>query len=214
MKSMRTGLVFLLLALGASALSQTYKFRVSVGGQSVGTATITDKITVAGNMLTTVNISMKAGGTSITMQAAEEYRPDGMPVRTMSSMSSGGETDRSVVVYTSLNATITNTTSGKTTKKVAPLPKGSIKVPSIIWFRKGFPKVGTKISYWSLNSATVKWEQEYDKYASNAKIASRGKMVAAHLIESKEVRSWHDSKGGNIRLILASGGVEILLERV
>lgn len=211
---MRTGLVFLILALGASAFSQTFNYRVSAAGQEVGTATITDKITVAGNWFYSIRVSIKPGGGSLTLQGLEEFRLDGTPIRTISSMSAGGETESSTVIYSRQNATITTVVNGKKTKKVVAFPKGSIKSPSVSWFKKALPKVGTKTVFWTLNSGTAKWEQDFDKYVSHTKISVKGKMVSAHYVESKDMKTWFDSKGGALKMIIMAEGAELLLELI
>jgi hypothetical protein len=210
---MRIGLFFLFLIASSSAFTQPVKYRVSVMGKAAGTGTITEKETSHGTIVTTISLSLTLDGEKVAMDAVEEYRADGTPVRSSLTATMTGRSEKSVVAYGKQSATVTRIIDGKSTKKDVPLPKGSIRVPSIQWFAKTLPKVGTKVAFWSLDDSTYRWDQDYEKYSKKTKIASRGKMVTAHLIESRDVKMWVDDKGDTIRMVLSEGGIEIVLER-
>lgn len=200
--------VTLLIAACAAAQSS---YKVLLGGQQLGTATMGVKRRASGSVVTTLTMNIAIGGDSLKVKGSYEHDRTGRPVRFETVISEPGKVSTETVVYGATQASITVSEGGKTKKRKVAIPKGNISDRSVLWFVSERPRAGATISFMDLDSDTLKWEKSTTTYVGLSPIPDSN--IKGHYVKSTDGDEWFDDKGQTIRMEMKMDGQTVVLLR-
>lgn len=200
---MRTGFA-LLLAVGAVlALAGQTRLGVFMGGNRVGTATVTETKATDGGIQSQMRLEMKAGGATVEIVHIAEYLKDGTPKRKYIRQSSPQGMEMKVVTFQGTTAHLVHEIGGTRVTKTFPAPQGAnIKAKSELWFHGISPKPGETDEYHRFDLNRLEWQRVTVKYVGPDSVEIKGKKRPCHVI----------TMGGEMKAYVASDGLPLRME--
>jgi hypothetical protein len=203
--------VLSLFALVLAALSQAQvHLKLQMGGQSVGTAVLTQKVS-ATQINQKMHIALSFQGNTGSQDIDTVNDRLGRVLRETMSQSIAGHVASTTVVYGAKEVKVSHTENGKTTVKSVAVPKGNLADSSTLWFITQRPKKGASVTYLSFDARALKWKTRTAHYVGDEKVA--GTSMTGHHVHHEDGDIWLDDKGFPIRLEDNSSSGKIVLTR-
>jgi hypothetical protein len=190
-----------ILAMALILPSTGAKMDITIDGQKVGTASVSEKITEDGGKLSDLRMELSSGGKTVVISETAKFDQDGRPLaKTLLQTGLGPKIDRKANFAGGV-AKVTMTVDGLPQTKSYAAPAGSdIRAQSELWFLKTQPKPGAKVKYFRFDIKELKWVEEATTYVGPGNLKIGGKDAHAHLVKSGAGRAWVDDEGSLLRL--------------
>jgi len=200
---MRTGFALLLAAGAVLALAGQTRLAVFMGGNRVGTATVTETKATDGGIQSQMRLEMKAGGATVEVIQIGEYAKDGTPKRKYIRQSSPQGLEMKVVTFQGTTAHLVHEVGGARVTKTYPAPAGAnIKAKSELWFHGATPKPGETDEYHRFDMNRLEWQKVAVKYVGPGSVEIKGKKRACHVI----------TLGADMKVFLNDEGLPLRIE--
>lgn len=202
-ESMKAALGFLLGVAAIVALAGQTRLAVFMGGNRVGTATVTETKATDGGIQSQMRLEMKVGGSTVEIVQIAEYAQDGTPKRKYIRQSSPQGMEMKVVTFQGTTAHLVHEIGGTRVTKTFPAPSGAnIKAKSELWFHGITPKPGETDEYHRFDLNRLEWQRVTVKYVGPDSVEIKGKKRGCHVI----------TMGGEMKAYVASDGLPLRIE--
>lgn len=177
----------LLLGLMAAYASAQTKYSVEIGGKSVGTASLTQKIGADGSKSVELKMDLQVNNQKLTIRSQNSYDKLGNPTRKfMDSNIPGGLLQKQIITtFNAQGAAVIQIDGGKRTTRDIPLVSTAPRVnPSEFWFVRDRPKAGQEVKCYMFNMDSLSWQLNRVVYRGIKSIKVGETTVKAHEVET------------------------------
>lgn len=178
-----------LLVVGfiATWASAQTKYTVEIGGKSVGTASLTQKVGADGSKSVELKMDLQVNKQKLTIRSQNTYDKLGNPTRKfMDSNIPGGLLQKQLITtFNERGASVIQIDGGKRTTREIPLVSTAPRVnPSEFWFVRDRPKAGDEVKCYIFNMDNLSWQLQRVVYRGQKSIKVGDKSVKAHEVET------------------------------
>ena len=190
-------LIGLILLTGPTA-----EMKVMVGGQQVGDAWLTDKLTPGGGKKTQTKMALIYNNQKATVIEEVEYAADASPVRKYLRKDGPDGQQMRIATFSSGAAHVTDESGGQRKTSEVPVPKGAdVRAASEFWFFKTQPARGATCNHYRFDMDKLAWVETKVKYVGPAQMVSGGKKYTTHLITIEGLgKAWLTDEGKPLRV--------------
>jgi hypothetical protein len=192
-----------MLVVAAALAPAQHRYAVKVGGQQVGTATLTQKILDGGTKLVQLSMELQMQGNTVAITTESRYDAKGAPVRKfqLTTIPSQRMRRQLVATFNAEGAQVVEEMNGARKTIHRPLVSNAPREnPSEFWFIRDLPKAGDEITLYNFNLDEMRWDVEKVSYKGLQTITHGGKKVRAHRTQSSLGDSYFDERGALLRL--------------
>jgi hypothetical protein len=218
---MRTAIALAAIGLASLGGATQAKYTLSLGGQPAGTATMTFTKQPNGGCKIVADLELSVQGSTTHIQSTEVLDKNARPVAFDFVEVAGGFSAERKMEYGAKALTFTETSGGKTKKKVVAYPKGkSVAQPSDLWFVTTKPTPHTVSMEEEYDADAGKWVSHKNVYVGTTQITVGGKKVKAYeindtaLSDGRVLHDWRDAHGLPYRLEVPVPGSVLQLNRI
>lgn len=199
---MRITIVALTIVAAIAALAGQTRLAVFMGGNRVGTATVTETKATDGGIQSQMRLEMKAGGATVEVIQISEYAKDGTPKRKYIRQSSPQGFEMKVVTFQGTTAHLVHEVGGGRVTKTFSAPAGAnIKAKSELWFHGVTPTPGEVDEYYRFDLNRLEWQKVAVRYVGASSVEIRGKKRACHVLTlGQDMKVFVDEQGLPIRI--------------
>lgn len=183
---MKRSLLLLFGLLTTLASAQT-KYTVEIGGKSVGTASLTQKMGADGSKSVELKMDLQVNKQKLTIRSQNTYDKLGNPTRKfMDSNIPGGLLQKQIITtFNSQGASVIQIDGGKRTTRDIPLVSTAPRAnPSEFWFVRDHPKAGQEVKCYMFNMDNLSWQLNRVVYRGQKSIKVGETTVKAHEVET------------------------------
>ncbi|MBN9501480.1 MAG: hypothetical protein BGO01_01535 [Armatimonadetes bacterium 55-13] len=201
-------LTFVSLAFAAgcqSICAQTVTLDAIQDGKKVGTVSFTRTISGAKQSSVTKLTTLQNGVTT-TLDLRASFESKGVALSRSASIKQGKNSANLSATFSGRNASVVIDSNGKKVTRVIPAPEGQLGDPTMWWFVRDKPKVGTKVTYLTFNIVKLTWTSVSATYVGKKSI-----MVGTKKVSANQVSESRD--GGTFNAYLDDKGLPLILEQ-
>ncbi|MER3413171.1 MAG: hypothetical protein C4341_02820 [Armatimonadota bacterium] len=200
---MRTAIALLVGVEAVVAAAGQTRLAVFMGGNRVGTATITETKTSDAGIQSQMRLEMKAAGAAVEIIQIGEYSKDGTPRRKYIRQSSPQGLEMKVVTFQGTTAHLVHEVGGTRVTKSYPAPAGAnIKAKSELWFHGVTPKQGETDEYHRFDMNRMEWQKVVVRYVGPGVVEVRGAKRPCHIV----------TLGSDMKVFLSDDGLPLRIE--
>jgi len=201
-----------LAVLVAAASQAQMKMSLSVNGEPLGTATISQKVDQAGHLKQTIHMSIDFHGITSTVDTSIETDRTGRPILEKSTESHGSDVTTTALNYLADSLEVSRNESGKPEVLTIDYPKGNLADASAVWFVTITPNVNATTTYVHYDLPSKSWQTKSATYVGDETVPETQRK--GHHIHHDDGELWVDDKGLPIRIELTQAGVKMVLRRL
>ena len=205
-------ILILIAVLLASASQAQLKMTLSINGQVIGTAAISQKLDQAGHLKQSIHMSIDFQGIKSSLDTDVESDATGRPILETSTQSQGTLVKTTTLTYGAKSLEITDTENGKPQRSTVAYPKGSLSDASTIWFVTVKPDKKATTTFIHYDEPSKSWQTKSATYVGDETVPETDQK--GHHIHHDDGDIWLDDKGLPIRIELSQMGAKLVLKRI
>lgn len=207
-------LMQLSLVAAVVAAQAEVRFVARSGKEQVGSGSYDRKLQKGGSLLTTFKLSLTRGSQTVKATSTDLVSRQANPLKSIVWRSTGLGVQTTSIQYNGRTASVTETMNGRKTNSKIRAPRGvNLADTSVFWFVKYQPPVGRRVSFYSFDPSTKKWERRQTTYMGPTSIMWKGRNTRAYLVRTSEGLLYLDSNGWPLRVELDLKRAPLVLER-